>query len=211
MYTLREWAEYYQRMGIWVYPYNHPEFSKMELKKINKDTYPEMAKIFNWEEATGIKAVVGKKGIRVLILKDFIDKEQSYKDNMLGDVIEHLGLPSDYPWIINSEDTLGILLDTTELLKERRDYISYKWGTLLVEGYYILPPFNNTIVFYKDYVPQAHPHPQVRQDQLSGCIKHLNSIAYGNRPTLVNEPAELQQKKKGWWKKLLTTLYDVNK
>lgn len=165
MTTISEWAEYYKKMRVWVFPYMSQEMQWKFWKNKHDMDYWNLSKTWAWNDDTGLKLVVGKKGIRVIELhnRDLLDKALSL-----------LGLPEDYPWIIVSCLGYGIVVDTPNVsscvfgMTNR----GYKDVLLLWEGYYVLPTTGIPRYFYKNRMPSEHPT-QVTDEVFVDCVDIL--------------------------------------
>lgn len=165
MNTIKDWAEWYQQRKVWVFPYNTQEESWSFWKNKNDKDYFNISKTWHWNEALGLRLVVGKKGVRVI--------EVSNK-RLLFQTLKLLGLPKDYPWVIYSSAGYGIVVDTPNVSKRVFGLTNrgYKKVLLLWEGYYVLPTTDIARYFYENRVPQGHPA-QISDDLYLDCVESL--------------------------------------
>lgn len=188
MKSLREWAEYYQNMRVWVYPYNYFEDGWKYWRNRNDKDYANISKTFKWEdEVAGIKMIVGKKGIRLLTL----DKSE----RLLNTALELLGLPSEYPWIVETNNSYSVIIDSTEFQLGNVHVLFYSWGVLLIEGSYVLPSPGNDIYFYQNRKPLKHPTPQVKSELILRCAEKLSEL---EKPAKISFAENIP-----WWRKTL--------
>lgn len=167
MNTIKEWAEFYRDKRLWVYTYNLEEPKWLYWKNLKeKEEYASLFQSYDWNTATGIKLVVGKKGARVV--------EVSNKQ-LLKKTLVLLGLPLDYPWIIYSQSGYGIIIDTPSISSKVSGMgnRSFKNALFLWEGYYVLPSVGIPRYFYNNQIPQGHPK-QVEDETFLSCINKLS-------------------------------------
>lgn len=168
MQTLQEWANYYQRMKVWVFPFSLEEVAWKFWKDKKDADYLALFKTWDWDGESGLKLVVGKKGIRMIELSD---REQ------LSEVLSLLELPDDYPWIIDSVQGLGIVVDTPSATHSvfGLGNKSNSYCRLLWEGYYVLPSIHVSQYFYKNRMPTDHPS-QVLDSLFVNCLNYLKLL-----------------------------------
>ena len=173
MNNLQEWAQWYQHMQIWVYPYNQDK--KMDdwgyWREIKEDsTYTNLSSKWNWND-TGIKLVVGKKGIRCLLLKRYYSRD---KDKIISKILEYLNLPSDYSWITENDGCMCIIVDTPNISPKTKGLSNIEFNELklLWQGGIIMPPSNGVVRFYKNRSPKVHPT-QISDDILLDSIESI--------------------------------------
>lgn len=164
--SLLERAEYYCLQKIWVYPYNLKEKPIVFWKNIkNSEDYRALFQSWDWDDAIGVKLVVGKKGVRVLEVKT---------KTLLKKALRLLGLPEDYRWVLYSPTRYGIVIDTpgVSIASKGMSNRSYKNVLMLWDGYYVLPAEGIPVYFYQNRVPIDHPT-QVQDEVFFKCVNHL--------------------------------------
>lgn len=174
MTSLQEWAEYYRQKRLWVFPYNNGDTSMAYWKywrDIKEPQYVNQYESYKWNEAYGIKVVVGKKGIRVLILNS-TENEKSRMECLFC-ALAILKLPVDYPWIIEIGNRFAIIVDTPSDIMGMGNR-TYAECLLLWEGSFVMPSSSNIRTFYKNRLPEEHPI-QIKNETLFACIRDLRS------------------------------------
>lgn len=166
MQTIEDWAEFYKDKRLWVYPYNLEEKQWLYWKNLkSKEDYNQVAQEWDWNDSTGIKLVVGKRGARVV---EVTNKQ------LLKKALHLLNLPEDYSWVIYSQSRYGIIVDTPGVSKRTNGMSnkSFKQVLLLWDGYYVLPSVGIPRYFYRNQIPQGHPK-QIQDEVLLNCINKL--------------------------------------
>lgn len=174
MNTIQDWAEYYRQKRLWVFPYNIGDTSMAYWKywrNIKEPQYVDLYEGYNWNNVDGIKVVVGKKGIRVLVLNS-IENEKN-KMECLYRALAVLKLPTDYPWIIEIEKRFAIIVDTPSDIIGMGNR-TYAECLLLWEGSFVMPSSSNNRHFYKNRLPEERPI-QIKNEFLFACIRDLRS------------------------------------
>lgn len=169
MRTIKDWAEFYREKRLWVYPYNLEEKEWTYWKSMNNIAdYEQLFNGWAWNESTGIKLVVGKKGIRVV---EVTNKE------LLKRALQLLNLQEDYPWIVYGHSKYDIIVDTPSVSIRTKGMSnrSFKYVLLLWEGYYVLPAPGIPRYFYKNRIPTGHPK-QIADDALLDCVEAIIGI-----------------------------------
>lgn len=190
MDSIKEWADFYRKMRVWVFPYNIGDTSMSYWKywrNIAEPEYLEMYEGYKWDNVEGIKLVVGKKGVRVLVLHG-MENEKSRME-CLYRVLSILKLPDDYPWIIEIGSTYAIIVDTPSdvMGMGNRTYVEC---LLLWEGSFVLPSPSNGRRYYKDRLPQSHPI-QIPNEVLFSCINNLrNGFVYKVKEDITMQTTE---------------------
>lgn len=166
MNIIQNWVQFYMEKRLWVYPYNLDEKAWLYWKNLKSQTeYEQASQTWDWNNSTGIKLVVGKKGVRVV---EVTNKQ------LLKKALNLLGLPEDYPWIIYSQSKYGIIVDTPNVSSKVKGIGNrgYKQVLLLWEGYYVLPSSGIPVYFYKNRIPTGHSK-QIADDTLLNCVEVL--------------------------------------
>ena len=109
--NIQEWAEYYFNKGINVIPDNE-HFDWVDWRH-KKQTIEEL-RGYNWASAKDTYAVVGKKGIRVLSLLRVENESENYRNLLVERAISLLGLPYDYPWIVDYVDAICVFVESAD-------------------------------------------------------------------------------------------------
>lgn len=172
MNSIQDWAEYYRQNRLWVFPCNSGNTSMSYWKywrDLKEPQYLKQYEDYIWNEAEGVKVVVGKKGIRVLILNG-IENEKS-KTELLYRVLALLNLPVDYSWIIEIGNSLAIIIDTPSDVIGMGNR-TYAECLLLWEGSFAMPSSSNNRQFYKNRLPAERPV-QIKNELLFVCIKDI--------------------------------------
>ena len=190
MNSLQEWAEYYRQMRLWVFPYNIGDTSMAYWKywrDIKEPQYLDQYESYNWDNADGLKVVVGKKGIRILILNS-IENEKS-KMECLHRALAILKLPADYSWIIEIGNRYAIIVDTPSDIMGMGNR-TYAECLLLWEGSFVMPSSSNDRLFYKNRLPENHPM-QIKNESLFACIRNLrNSHSTNDEKEISSQTSE---------------------
>ena len=174
MKTLEECALWYKGMGLWVYPY--PSDTQCDYwkywKPVTQEQYEKMFGGYDWATAVGVKGVVGKKGSRVVRLK--WDGTESFDNEMLKDCLCRMGLPDDYPWVMQVHGWLDIMVDTPNVSQRVKGQtnLSLKQGVLVWQGEYVLPSVGVPVYFYKNRLPSERPV-QISDDVLMDYVETL--------------------------------------
>lgn len=163
---MRQLADHLKSLKVWVIPYNQPQIPWRELKGMDERKYSSLYDEWDWNCATGINLIVGKRGIRVMELHD---------RNRLEEALSALGLPEDYPWIIDSVGSIAIVVDTPNVSPKVFGMTNrgYEKVLLLWEGYYALPFTGIERYFYRNRFPTEHPK-QVLDDVFINCIEEFS-------------------------------------
>ena len=155
--TLKDWAEFYKELRVWVSPCKdvHTSFYR-EWKPVKNDNdYMTLFDQTDWNTKDGIELITGKKGSMVVIFRK--DEESNYSKQSLLRVLSILELPEDYDWVIESFHSYAIVLDVHSLpigkiKKEYRD-LHISW-----EDYYLLPPgIERYKCWFTNGLPRKHP------------------------------------------------------
>lgn len=168
--TVAAWLEHCQKMKVWIYPSNLVEQPWSFWKPKKDSDYLELLRDWQIESTTGLKIIVGKKGIRVIEVYSLEDT-----DSTLQNILELLGITDkEYPWVIETRGRIAVVVDTPSTSSSvfgmtNRDYGS---AHLLWEGYYTLPTIGTACYFYKNRIPQEHPT-QIPDDSLIKCLEAL--------------------------------------
>lgn len=141
-------ATYYHSMGMNIAPiYGHEEnpssFKKpgVDISKWHKERQSiEDIMSFNWADATGIGLITGFNGIRAIdidgVKDDFLT--DFFKYRFLGELLEDLGLPIDYDWLVLSGSGNGchIIFRNDDIPEMILENYSFQPGSFS-EGYKI--------------------------------------------------------------------------
>ena len=67
MKTIKEWAEFYKELRIWVYPYlnYYEQFQWKHWRNMDNSTYDVEYSTYDWNSANGLNVVAGKKGVMI--------------------------------------------------------------------------------------------------------------------------------------------------
>lgn len=146
MNKLQLYATFYHSMGMNIAPiYGHEEnpssFKKpgVDISKWHKERQSvEDIMSFNWVDATGIGLITGFNGIRAIdidgVKDDFLT--DFFKYRFLGKLLEDLGLPVDYEWLVLSGSGNGchIIFRNDDIPEMILDNYSFQPGSFS-EGY----------------------------------------------------------------------------
>ena len=145
MRTIKQWFEYYQQMGIEVYPYNGNSI----------------------EDAIGLHAQIGSKGLRAICF--YFGKEGiKSKRVLISETLKLLGLSDDYPWIIYISYAVYIVVRTDDL--DKMGNRGFNRGELLWHTKMVLPAINPNIKFYHKDIP-LREIVHVDNEVLFDCVK----------------------------------------
>lgn len=189
MKTIRDWAEYYKGLKVWVCPHKEKQDNYYSLWKSIKtnDAYEAQFNQYNWEASQGITLVTGKKGSIVLWFKK--DEDKSYSENSLQQVLKVLSLPKDYRWVIEGFGFYAIILDVHSTPSGRMKNL-YRELHIEWENYFNLPPGTKGYELYFKYgIPKEHPA-QISWSFLNTKIEEIDRLH------LLVDNYVLQQRKK---------------
>lgn len=171
--NIQEWAEYYFNKGINVIPDNE-HFDWVEWRH-KKQTIEEL-RGYNWASAKDIYAVVGKKGIRVLSLLRVENESVNYRDLLVERAISLLGLPYDYPWIVDYGDAICVFVESADDIQSIKNQ-KYRDIELLWQDTLCLPT-GSSIHFYYGNTPQKRPA-HVSNNLLLKCFETMRKDSNG--------------------------------
>lgn len=215
MQGIQDWIRFYQDKRMWVIPFDHPGYDLPFLKKLkSEDDYKEEAKSYKWDETRGLKLLVGKKGIRVLVFNNLFDKDIKYKEWLLETVLPMLGLPIDYSWIVERETSLSIIMDASNISPRTKGLQEefFKGGMLIWQGTFAIPSTGCYSYFYRNRIPHDRPI-SIQDTVILDCYEKLESLLNPKKEevpqiTEVVEPQESstttievpeEEKKEGFW------------
>ena len=180
MNTIKEWADFYVGKRLWVYPYRdyYEQFKWLDWRNMKDPDYEEKYSAYDWDTANGVNVVTGKKGILIISFRK--DENINYANNSLNNVLDILGLPLDYDWVIEGNTTFSILLDVFDMPKGRINK-QYREISLNYEDFFTLPPgIENYVSWYKNGIPRIRPV-QLSWKVLSEKIVDIDKISIVNR------------------------------
>lgn len=157
MKTLQEWADFYVGKKLWVYPYRdyYEQFQWLDWRNLKDPDYEEKYSTYEWASANGINVVTGKKGI--LIIRFRKDENDNYANNSLNNVLDILGLPKDYDWVVEGSTTFAIVLDVCDMPMGKIKK-NYREISIIYEDHFILPPgIEHYESWYKNGIPRTRP------------------------------------------------------
>lgn len=172
MESIREWAEYYKKLKVWVYPEPQFEYEFQEWNGKKDIDYQQVFTQWDLNSSIGLRLMVGRKGVRVVeMVRDVSDNTT---DKHLHSILNCLGLPDDYPWIIESHDRLGVIVNTPGVSSRTvgRSNGCFGRDILIWRGSYVLPSMDKTICFYKDRLPKVPPT-QISDDVLLDYVENV--------------------------------------
>ena len=177
MNNIQEWAEFYFNKGINVIPDNeHFEWSDWRHKK---QTIEEL-RGYDWASAKDIYAVVGKKGIRVLSLLRVENESVNYRDLLVERAISLLGLPYDYPWVVDYGDAICVFVESADDIQGMKNQ-KYSDIELLWQDTLCLPLGGSIHFYWGDFyggLPQKRPA-HISNDLLLKCLETLRKDIRG--------------------------------
>lgn len=222
MKDLRLWANYYYNMGFnvtHIIPHLNEGKAKNPYKSATNDRHIlknrrqsiEEMQNYLWEISTGIGVVLGFNNLRAIDF-DFkiFEERNNFKtfaldeiDKFITKVLNLLGLPEKYEWVVKTpsggfhilfyaeshgfkveENKTKALLPNTKYYKgyfhngANFSHIELRWDKHLV-----LPPSINdaglNYIFKNDKIPSSHP----LDVNLNGLLKLLNEICYDKNDT----------------------------
>lgn len=150
----------YQHLRIWVYPNyqddrSYPWKEWLYWRNMKEEEYYVKFNRCDWSSMRGIKLVVGKKGIRVLIIKNVADKDDAFRQAIIDKILQELSLPQDYAWVIDSYSTISIIVDTKNDPMGQSN-LGLKEVTMLWEGTISLPSLGDSSTFHNGF-PKYRP------------------------------------------------------
>lgn len=173
MTSLQDWAEYYFNKGINVIPDSeHFDWADWGHKK---QTIEEL-RGYDWASAKDIYAVVGKKGIRVLSILRVVDESKDLRNLLVERALSLLGLPFDYPWVIDYCDAICVLVESADDIKGMKSQ-KYRDIELLWQDTLSLPT-GSSIHFYYGNTPQKRPA-HVSKNLLLKCFETMRKDSKG--------------------------------
>lgn len=185
MTTLREWAELYKSLRVWVCPYTDYNERKSWLywRNMKAQDYDKEFETYDWESAKGIDLITGKNGIVSL----YIDKDENkyYAQNSLNKVLKILGLPQHYEWIIEENTFYLIILDVYGIpsgnFRKKYNHFSIHYEIM-----HLLPPGTDQYKYWFPQIPSSHPI-QIYWDNFQNCIAEINKLDIVDDPYSKNE------------------------
>ena len=177
MNNLQEWAEFYFNKGINVIPDN--EHFKWSDWRHKKQTIEEL-KGYDWASAKDIYAVVGKKGIRVLSLLRVENESVNYRDLLVERAISLLGLPYDYPWVVDYGDAVCVFVESADDIQGMMNQ-KYRDIELLWQDTLCLPTGGSIHFYWGNFyggLPQKRPA-HISNDVLLKCFETLRKDIRG--------------------------------
>ncbi len=168
--TVTERIGQYLKMKVWVYPSNLEERPWAFWKGKKDKEYLELLQHWNLDDATGLKLVIGKKGIRGIEIRHIENTE-----SVIQEVLELLGIPDkEYPWIIDRRDGVAVIVDTPNTSSTVMGMTNREYGNvrMLWEGYYTLPSIGVLRYFYGNRLPKEHPA-QVSDNTFVECFEAM--------------------------------------
>ena len=180
MKTLKEWADFYVGKRLWVYPYRdyYEQFHWLDWRNMKDPDYAEKYTTFEWDSANGINVITGKKGILIILFHK--DENKNYANNSLNNILNILGLPKDYDWVVEDNTTFSIVLDVYDMpmgkIQKR-----YREISLIYEDHFILPPgIEKYESWYKNGIPRIRPV-QMSWNVLSEKIVDIDKLSIVNK------------------------------
>ena len=180
MKTLKEWADFYVGKRLWVYPYRdyYEQFNWLEWRNVKDPDYKEKYSAYDWDSANGVNVVTGKKGILIISFRK--DENDNYANNSLNNVLNILGLPMDYDWVVEGNTTFSIVLDVCDMPMGRIKK-KYREISLIYEDHFVLPPgIEHYESWYKNGIPRIRPV-QLSWKVLSDKIVDIDKLSIINR------------------------------
>lgn len=174
MDTLREWAEYYKKMGIWVFPFNRVSFSWDDWRLKKASEYEQDFRRYEWDKAKKILMVAGgTKRKRILVINDLKANNHSYNYQLLKHVLEELCLPQDYPWVIWNKNFMGVIVDTNgDIPGMNSNKVGTKRVRLIWEKSFTVPYPGSTAEFWYGQRPDTEPQ-QIDSNVLIKCANEF--------------------------------------
>lgn len=193
--TLREYAQYYNRLRLFVVP--HTKYEKTIITKGTfantiwqgvkyiKDQTLEDVNSYDWESTKDVCVICGKKGIRTIRVENQWDYYHSNKLNYYGGLLEYilnrLGLPEDYEWVIlHKSSSFEIIIDSNiEMGATSMDYklpvfLGYRLRLNLQGDLISLPSISDEKSFRNNKYPTKHPL-QISIESIRNLVKDLTS------------------------------------
>lgn len=167
MKTLQDWAEFYYRNGIYVYPPSgYFDLSKWStFKETLKD-----AMSYDWHKYSSIYGMAGKRGIRLLRF-NFKEKDELYKKCYIKKVLALLNLDR-YPWVIDTGDGIEILINCPSFV-DCGMWDKFEDFTVIYKSFFALPALTTKPSFYFHGIPTIKPA-YIKEKSLINCINVLN-------------------------------------
>lgn len=169
MKNLEEWAEYYYKMGIYIYP-SYLDFDWKDTSAWSSFSQSiEDVRNYQWKLCDSFSGLSGQQGIRVLRLN--ISKESPlYRSYCIDKIFTLLNLER-YPWVIDTQDALEIIINCHSFF-DMKVFNDFKDFLLIFKGYFTLPFTGSKDTFYFNGVPTIKPA-IVTQDSLASAIEVL--------------------------------------
>ncbi len=144
----------------------------------------------NWKITTGIGVCLGHSHIRAIDV-DGMRPNAGINNDILKVILGKLGLPADYPWVMQSGGQSGFhILFKTDEIDDKFDSIAFSpnayyydkwfvdfcWMELLWNGHLVLPPSihcsGNEYMFRFEHLPSIVPS-NVSLSKLNNMINHI--------------------------------------
>lgn len=175
MEKLRQLVEYYYSKGIYVYPVGE-SFSWKTWRLKNQKL--EEVRAYNWSQAKGIMGVVGRKGVRVLVLHD---------SKLTEEALSLLGRDKDYPWIFRKKEGTYVLFESEDGSINQTN-LYFQDFTLLWQDTFELPSDESAIsLIYSQ--PPLPSLPHINNQTVYNCLKDLDNYK-GDSQTLWSKVKE---------------------
>lgn len=180
-YSIKEAAEHFQKLKVWVYPTNCDQetdgtFNWKNWRNKNDIEYAEEAKYYHWgfsEElmyknivmGNAISLVLGKKGLIAIRCK----KESFFHGYTIQETLKELGLPLDYKWVFSNDvrEYTCIILDAISLPSGNIPKTFSKYDVITEEGLILYMDFDSELI------PQERPK-QIAWHNVIIALTHMN-------------------------------------
>lgn len=171
--NIQEWAEFYFSNKINVIP-DSEHFDRVDWRHKNQTI--EELRGYGWASTKEIYAIIGKKGIRAINLLKLGNESVDYKNLIVDRTLSLLGIPQDYPWVVDYVDSISIIIETPDDI-QGMDNRYYRYSELLWQDTLLLPS-GGDVHFYFGQLPKKRPTHIDNKNLLDG-IEILNKDING--------------------------------
>lgn len=177
MSELKEYVDFYTKNGFWIYPFQGSAdvFDESYWSKLTYQEYLKELNKYDWDSSKGINVVTGKNDICILKIESH--PNNGYNDLILKNVLNLLGLPEDYQWIVYEAESIYIIL---KVFGNINSVIGTRFSrfSVISRRPYALPPEGSHISNYKTHFKYGIPKTalaQVTKETFYHCLEQMNT------------------------------------
>lgn len=173
MESMKEWAEFYFSNKIYIIP-DTECFEWAEWR--SKIQTIEDLRGYDWASSKEVYAIIGKKGIRALSISGLENVSIDYKNLLVERALSLLGLPFDYPWVVDYGDAICVIIESAD---DRQGLKSQKFRDieLLWQDTLCLPTAGSEHFYYGE-LPKKRPT-HISNDVLLNCFEMMRKDRAG--------------------------------